>query len=194
MSNKYEGLRNTIKGAISDTVVKVSEDKSRTSYTWSFDRVCSAVAVACQVVDARNLPSEMKEIVRFEFNKLKETILSNPDWILKGSSEGFAFTIDGIEARRTDRFSNDNISLENQLIGARVLLNKVGVAMAKASNAETTHKLNKRKQSIMRLMMALETEIASQNQVLKEIADEAKVAGVGARIDSVGKELVEQSK
>lgn len=133
--NKYETFRDTIAATIQKEVVSVSEDMSRTSYSWSIGKCFNECGLACKFEDTNNLPDEFKSIVRFEFNKLKESVLSRDGFSLHRSAEGYLHTRDGIELQRVDAWRKSAIPLDEQLRGARMLLSK---AEKSATNDKAT--------------------------------------------------------
>lgn len=194
MSNKFETARNTIVEVLKTTVIKVSDDQSRTCYTWSFDKICSAVAGTLNIEDSRNLPDELKSIVRFEFNKFRDSVLSDSDYVLKGTTDSYALTIDGVESRRNVRYSNDKITLEKQLTGALVLLDKTGIAVSKAKNQESSERLVKRQRRLLREIAGLRLDIAEKDKALLAAVNEANIAGKVAMSPQNGVESVVEVK
>ena len=168
MSNKFETFRDTIIETLKATCVKVSEDLSRTSYTWSMEHAFRACGEACKFEDVTKLPGDLKDVIRFEFNKLKADIVDNKDWQHKRSTVSFALADGSIEQRRSDLFGNANISIAQQLHGARVLLDKVGKSIAKpVKNQETHNRLLKRQRNLVKEIDFLTGEIERQAKLVK---------------------------
>lgn len=187
MSNKYETFRDTIKLAIVETVVKESDDKSRVSYTWSMDSVFTACGEKCQIADTKNLPEELKHIIRFEFNKLKESITNGDGWTFKRSTVTPVLTIDNVEYRRTDTFTNSAVSLEMQLQGAVALLNRAGVSLSKAKTAESAEKLNRRIKRLHKEIAGLRDEMDKQKLLVIEVNKTVKAETDRAKTETVSK-------
>ena len=164
MSNQYETLRETVTQVVKDTAIKIANDGTATAYNWSVGKVFaeSEMKFAEYLLNGK-LPPMLKDIIRFEFNKLKETVMSNENWQALRTRETYVLTPDSVEKRRTDTFGLKAISLEEQLLGATGLLDKVGKALAKSGNEETTIRLNKRQRRIVKEIDFIRQEMARQN-------------------------------
>lgn len=170
MPNQYETFRDTVKSVICASCVKQSADKSAIAYNWSMDRVFTACGEACKFENTTRLPGDFKEIVRFEFNKFKDSVMSKDGWTHLRSRESFAFTIDGVELRRTDTHANAAISLETQIAGARSLLDKCAASLAKADKGTTRYQqLSKRQSRLVREIDFLKNEIERQSRLSAEV-------------------------
>lgn len=176
MSNQYESFRDTVKGVIQNTCVKQSADKSAIAYNWSMDKVFTACGEACKFEAVTRLPGDFKDIVRFEFNKFKDAVMSNDGWTHLRSRTTFAFTIDGVEQRRNDTYANAAISLPEQLHGAQALLNKCAASLVKADKGTKHHQqLTKRQSRLLREIDFLRNEIERQNRLVAEANASNKV-------------------
>lgn len=175
MSNQYEVMRNDIKAIVTEICVKVSKDGLNTSYNWSFASVCADVAKLAHLPSAI-LPDDLKSIVRFEFNKLKESILTSDGWIDSTTRFGYALTQGEIQYRRSTVALFDNLPLERKLQGARILLDKAGKSLASAKTNEQSVNARKRIRSIEKELNFLTIELDNQNKLIAEINEAANVS------------------
>lgn len=153
--NKYEALRSDIAKLVETTCCKVSDDNTRVAYSWNIGKVFSESETAFQAYLLNDkLPETLKTMIRFEFNKLKDGIMSSENWEAKRSSISWAIT-DQIEKRRTDTFALKAITLEEQLHGAQILLDKAALAVSKAKNQESAQKARKRQNKVLKEILFL---------------------------------------
>lgn len=167
MANKYESLRETVKLTIRETCVREAKDKSGVSYTWSIAHVFNAVGEACKM-DSSVLPAELKDLVRFEFNKLRDSVLSGSQFTHKRSRFGYAFRDGSCEQTRNDYFINTSLPLSEQLAGMLILLDKNGVSLVKAKNAESKERLERRQRNMLKEITFLRNEIETQSKAIAE--------------------------
>ena len=164
--NTYEKLRTDIQALLSKTCIKEAEDKSRVAYSWNIGKVFSEMEKNFpNILLNGKLPEGFKSIVRFEFNKLKDSVMTSEHWEARRSTISYALTSDGVEKRRQDLFGMKVITLEDQLNGARILLDKVGKSLAKSKSQEDTQRINKRKNRILKEIMFLTDAINMRNSV-----------------------------
>lgn len=157
MSNAYEPLRNDVIKLISDTCITETPDKSRTAFAWNIGKVFSnAEKQFGNLLLNGKLPETLKDMIRFEFNKLKDTTMSDKNWTAIRSTKSFVLRPDGIERRRQDLYGLKAISLQEQLTGARTLLDKVGKSLANSKNEETTLRMKKRQNRLLKEIMFIE--------------------------------------
>ena len=182
MSNNYENLREQVKTAIKDGCVRKSKDGLSTSYDWSFAKACNSVAEVL-VLDNRILPDELRNIVRFEFNKLKESILSGSEWTHTRTRQGVALVNGSIVARRIDT-SEKSIPLKEQLEGAIVMLDKIGKQIGTAS-LEKKVGLQKRERMLLKEILFLRATIAENAKLVAEINTAPEPAVMSANNESI---------
>lgn len=168
MANKFESFRETVVATLREACVKVKE--GTVVYDWSMDKAFTATGEACKFENVSRLPSDFKDIVRFEFNKLKEAVMSKDGWNHTRTRTGFKFTIDGVEATRTDSFVNSAIPLDEQLSGARHLLDKCAKRLAAtAKDTKPYLALVKRQARLIREIDFLTAEIERQKRLVAEV-------------------------
>jgi hypothetical protein len=164
MSNPYEPLRNKIQQAIAETCVK--QNGAATSYNWTMGRIFEACGTACNVQG--KLPSDLKNIITFEVQKLKDKVMSGDGWRAIRTSERYVFTGGTVEKRRTNTDGNNALPLDEQLRGAQDIADKIGKSLAKSPSAEQTERLNKRLKAVMKEVAFLKEEIAAQERAATE--------------------------
>lgn len=79
-------------------------------------------------------------MVRFEFNKLKNLIMTDANWEARRSVESYGYANDQIEKRRNDTYAFRQLTLDEQLIGAQVLLDKATKSISKAKDQESAER------------------------------------------------------
>ena len=138
------------------------------SWNWSFAQVCKAVSVRLSLL-SNVLPDDLLKLTRFEFNSLKDSILNDAEWTDKSTKDGYSLTVEGVNATRTTRAIKTNISLEEQLLGARIVADKLGKAIANAKNEESAA-LNQRKlNNALRIIEGIKSEIAIQAKLIEDV-------------------------
>lgn len=171
MANQYETFRETIIATIRETCIKQKDGSESVAYNWSIGRVFDACGKACGIEG--KLPSDLKAIISFEFNKVKDSTMSNDGWNALKTSSRYVYANDGIEKRRTDTYGNNALPLAEQLKGAQDLLSKAQTSLAKSGNEETTKKVNKRIKRLLGEIDFLKKEIDHQ----ATLAQQANAAG-----------------
>ena len=176
MSNVYEPLRNDVIKTLHEVCIVESNDKARIAYTWNIGKVFGVLEKTLpQVVLNGKLPETLKDIVRFEFNKLKDDTMADKNWTAIRSTKSFTLTPDGIERRRQDLFGLKAITLDEQLKGAQILLDKVGMSLSKSSNEESTIRLNKRRNRLLKeIMFIKESQVSLANAIAEQKQSETK--------------------
>jgi hypothetical protein len=176
MSNPYEPLRNKIVAAIVETCIK--QNGAAVSYNWTMGRIFEACGTICNVQG--KLPSDLKTIITFEVDKLKQKVMSGDGWRNIRTSERYVFTGGTVEKRRTNTDGNNALPLEEQLRGAQDIADKIGKSLAKSPSAEQTERLNKRLKAVMKEVAFLKEEIAAQERASAEAnkATESETATV----------------
>lgn len=170
MANQYETFRATIVQALLANCVAKSKDGASIAYNWSMDKAFQATGEACKMENVHRLPGDFKDIVRFEFNKLKDSVMSGGNWEHKRTRTGYAFTIDGIEATRSDSYRNSALPLSEQLDGARKLFSKVGNQLSTCPKDSKRYlALNKRAVRLTREIDFLTAEIERQARLSAEV-------------------------
>lgn len=192
-TNVFGTFRQTIIKTIVDTVVKKSQDNLTTSYNWAIARVFNKCAENCNITDKKNLPAEFKDIVRFEFNKLKELVLSDESvqWEHIRSRMGYVFTQDGVRERKMDTYENPAVPIEKQLEVAVRMFDKIEVQISKAT-AERAVSLRKRRNRLHKEILFLRETISTQKTVLAEMS-QANQAAIAQQVAEV-KEIVPQGQ
>lgn len=150
-SNKYESFRQDIIALCVEHCVRESDDKASISYTWNIAKVFSECGRLIGLAPNAQLPDELKTIVRFEFNKLRDGVMLHDGWTHIKSREGFNLTLDGIVKRRAHTYQKDALTLEQQLFGARSLLNRLEKSMGRPDlTSEQLSAMRKRRNRILR--------------------------------------------
>lgn len=174
--NPYEPLRNKIVAAITETCIK--QNGAAVSYNWTMGRIFEACGTACNVQG--KLPSDLKNIVTFEVQKLKDKVMSGDGWRNIRTSERYVFSGGTVEKRRTNTDGNNALPLDEQLLGAQDIADKIGKSLAKSPSAEQTERLNKRLKGVMKEIAFLKEEIAAQERASAEANKEASQQPVTA--------------
>lgn len=177
MANQYETFRNTVIATIRTTCIKQQEGSKSVAYNWSMGRIYDACAKACNIEG--KLPTDLKNIVQFEFNKLKDLCMSGDGWTALRTSERYVYSNGTVEKRRTNTFGNNALSLAEQLDGARDIMSKVDASLKKDMSPERRVALNKRLKRILGEITFLENEIEAQKK-LAENANKSAVETVQA--------------
>lgn len=174
---QYETHRALLQVILSETCVKQSKDGGTLSYDWSTGKYFSAIEKKLPDLCGSNgrLPEGLKTIARFEFNKLKETVMSNPDWVHTRSSHTYALSIDGIEGRRRDMFANTNLPIAEQLRGAQILLERVNKQLDKL-RADGDEEMIAARNRLSKRQARLLREVNFLRQTQQDIADAQKEA------------------
>jgi hypothetical protein len=159
-----------IKAAIVETCLKVSDDGMRKSYDWSVAKVFNHCGEVClKVASGKPLPDEFKKIVRFEFNKLKDSVTAEGEgWSHDRTRFGEKLVGDGVAKVRVDTFSNGFIPLDEQLTLARQMLSAVEKRVLTAT-AERAVSLKKRAKRVTVVIDHLVAEIERQNKLVAEV-------------------------
>jgi hypothetical protein len=160
MANTFETFRATVVATIIQACIKQAEGSKSIAYNWSMGRVYDACAKACNIEG--KLPTELKNIVQFEFNKLKDRVMNDDGWTALRTSERYVYAGGTVEKRRTDTFGNNALPLTEQLAGARDILKKVDDSLKKEITTERRLALNKRLKRLLGEISFLENEIEAQ--------------------------------
>lgn len=171
MSNQYETLRADCVRIINEECVKHAEDKSYVAYTWAIGKVFSEIEK--QLLKGEKLPESLKQIVRFEFNKLKDKVTSADGFEHKRTRIAPAFSGGSILHRRNDTFEKTTLTLEEQLEGARVLADKAGKSVSSAKNAESKLRAEKRVKMLLKEINYLQDAIKVRNEVCETARTES---------------------
>jgi hypothetical protein len=168
MANQFESFRESVINALREHCVK-SKD-GIVIFDWSMDKAFTACGEECKFENSSRLPSDFKDIVRFEFNKLKDAVMSKDGWTHEKTRTGYKFTIDGVEGTRSDVFTNKALPLDEQLKGARHLLDKCGKRLAAvAKDTKPYLALIKRQARLIREIDFLNAEIKRQETIRAEV-------------------------
>ncbi len=166
----FESFRQQVKAIIANICRKVSDDNLRVSYNWSMGRVFNECGEQCLKISAgKALPVEFKTLVRFEFNKLKDSVTSGDGWTHDRSRFGEKLVDGGVAKVRVDTFSNEFIALNEQLELARKIYSAVERQLVSAT-AEKAVGLKKRAKKAQVVIDYLVAEIARQEAVKAEVA------------------------
>lgn len=162
--NKHEINRADISNKLRE--VCVTESATATAYNWSIGRAYSKIMqlFPALCLDGK-LDSDAKSLVTFEFNKLKDAVMSQHNWKALRSREGYVLTPDSIEKRRVDTFGLKAISLEEQLKGGRMLLDATTKSLSNTNNQETADRLRRRQRKLLKEINQLTIEIQAQKEL-----------------------------
>ncbi len=126
--NIYETFREAIKATVYNTVCKVRD--TSVSFSWQLGKVISACAEVCKL-PLKDTPDDFKRIVKFEFQKLKESVIDN-GYELDRSKEDFILKDGDMKARLTNIYSRF-VAIETQIIEARKAFDRIHVKIADES-------------------------------------------------------------
>ena len=173
----FESFRQQVKAIIANICRKVSDDNLRVSYNWSMGRVFNECGEQCLKISAgKALPVEFKTLVRFEFNKLKDSVTSGDGWTHDRSRFGEKLVDGGVTKVRVDTFSNEFIGLSEQLELARKIYSAVERQLVSATTEKAVG-LKKRAKKAQVVIDYLIAEIARQEAVKVEVAALVKESG-----------------
>jgi hypothetical protein len=129
--NNFEKLRDDVKRVIQDTCCK--HKNSTTFYNWQFGNVCVKIEEHLGLKTGA-IPAELKEIIRFEFNKFKDSIFESlsKDYELVRTREGFGRSHGEIVGRLTQT-SERVTTLEEKVRCVKEQFDRVGKQLAVAS-------------------------------------------------------------
>lgn len=166
MSNNYETFRESIVATLMASVQTTNVDGSRVSYDWSIAKAFRNCGEACKFADVNVLPDEFKKIVRFEFNKMKDSVLSNDGFELVRSVESPVLVSDGVAIMRTDKSRKTAVAMDEQLVLAIAMLGSVTNKLSTATQ-EKAVSLKKRAKAIQLRIDYLRAEIGRQEELVK---------------------------
>lgn len=167
-TNPYESFRDKVTAILTENVVKTSTDGLRVSYDWGIGKMFRLVGEACGFSNPAALPDEFKKIVRFEFNKLRDSVLNKDGFELTRSREGHKLVPEGIAEVRTDTHVKVAISLERQLELAILGLSAVTKSLATATEEKAVNLKRKVTAYNMRIDY-FRQEIARQKELVAEV-------------------------